>query len=131
LPWSLWDCALVIENSLERKRACFSLDPQVGFFYSPSPKKKHSMTLQTFLRSEVMDLTIHPLVPSRLVIDLGRMTYLRNYGVSKWLPCPFYVIKGGEEPVLVDTSGSAAVMSKLRVEPVEDIMPFETVARLG
>jgi glyoxylase-like metal-dependent hydrolase (beta-lactamase superfamily II) len=84
------------------------------------------MTLKTFHRSEVMALTIHPLVPSRLVIDLGRMTYLRNYGVSKWLPCPFYVIKGGEEPVLVDTSGPAAVMSKLRVEPVEDIMTFET-----
>ena len=72
-----------------------------------------------------MPLTIHPLVPSRLVIEAGRMTYLRNYGNPRWLPCPFFVIMGGEEPILVDTGASAAVMSKLRSEPVEDLMTFE------
>jgi N-acyl homoserine lactone hydrolase len=72
-----------------------------------------------------MSLTIHPLVPSRLVVETGRMTYLRNYGSARWFPCPFYVVKGGKEPIVVDTSGSAAVMSKLRKEPVEDVCEFE------
>ena len=72
-----------------------------------------------------MALTIHPLVPSRVVIEAGRMTYLRNYGNLRWLPCPFFVILGGGEPVLVDTGASATVMSKLRAEPVEDLLTFE------
>ena len=72
-----------------------------------------------------MALTVHPLVPSRIVVESGRMTYLRDYGNPLWLPCPFYVIKGGREAVLVDTSGSAEVMTKYRVEPVEDLMSFE------
>ena len=61
-----------------------------------------------------MSLTIHPLVPSRLAVEAGRLTYLRDYGIRKWIPCPFYVITGGPEPVLVDTSGSSEVMSKMR-----------------
>ena len=46
-----------------------------------------------------MSFTIHPLVPSRLAIEAGWMTYLRNYGKTLMLPCPFFVIKGGSEPV--------------------------------
>ena len=72
-----------------------------------------------------MSLTVHPLVPSRMVIEAGRMTYLRGYGNPRWLPCPCFLILGGEEPVLVDTSAPASVMSGLRVEPVEDLMTFE------
>ena len=72
-----------------------------------------------------MSLSVHPLVPSRLVIEAGRMTYLRGYGNPRWLPCPFFVILGGEEPVLIDTGASAALMSGLRSEPVEDLMTFE------
>ncbi len=74
---------------------------------------------------------IHPLVPSEMVIELGRMTYLRNYGKAPWLPCPFFIVKGGEETFMVDTSGSAKVMSKLRVEPVRDLMSLdEALARV-
>lgn len=72
-----------------------------------------------------MSLTVHPLVPSRLVIEAGRMTYLRNYGNPRWLPCPCFLILGGESPVLVDTSASASAMAPLRAEPVEDLMSFE------
>jgi len=72
-----------------------------------------------------MPLTIHPLIPSRLAVESGRLTYLRNYGIRKWIPCPFYVITGAAEPVLVDTSGSEEVMSKMRIEPVKDVMSFE------
>ena len=77
-----------------------------------------------------MTLTIHPLVPSRLAIEAGRMTYLRNYGRSLMLPCPFFVIKGGSEPVLIDTSGAAGILSDLRTEPVEHVMDFEEALSL-
>lgn len=72
-----------------------------------------------------MSLSVTALVSSRLTVDFGRMTYLRNYGQPIWLPCPAYLISGGESPILVDTSGTAEVMSKLRLEPVEDIIPLE------
>ena len=72
-----------------------------------------------------MSLTVYPVVPSRMVIDLGRMTYMRNYGMSRWLPCPFFIIKGADRLVMVDTSAPATVMAKLRIEPVEDVMSFE------
>ncbi len=72
-----------------------------------------------------MSLVIYPLVTARLAVEAGRLTFLRNYGQQIWLPAPFYVILGGSEPVLVDTSGSAEVMSDLRTEPVEHVMDFE------
>jgi len=72
-----------------------------------------------------MPWKIFPLVPSEMVIEMGRMTYLRNHGKAPWLPCPFFIVKGDEETFMVDTSGSARVMSKLRVEPVRDLMSFE------
>jgi len=72
-----------------------------------------------------MKWQIFPLVPSEMVIEMGRMTYLRNYGRALWLPCPFFILKGAEGVVMVDTSGPAEVMSKLRVEPVRDLMSFE------
>lgn len=79
-----------------------------------------------------MAWVIHPLVPSELVIELSRMTYLRNSGRSEWLPCPFFVIKNDEEAILVDTSGSAADMTPLRAEPVRDRMSFsEALDRVG
>jgi glyoxylase-like metal-dependent hydrolase (beta-lactamase superfamily II) len=68
---------------------------------------------------------------SNIAVDAGRMTYLRNYGTRIWNACPFFVITGGREPFLVDTSGSAEVMSKLRAEPVEHVEGFEeALARL-
>jgi N-acyl homoserine lactone hydrolase len=74
-----------------------------------------------------MHWEIFPLVPSELVIDMGRMTYMRNYGKEPWLPCPFFILKGvGEQVVMIDTSASAQVMSNLRTEPVRDLMSFET-----
>lgn len=79
-----------------------------------------------------MALTIHPVVISHIAMDTGRLTYLRDYGKRKWVPCPFFVILGGAEPVLVDTSGSAEAMSAFRTEPVKHVMHFEEgLARLG
>ncbi len=79
-----------------------------------------------------MALEIYPLVLSEMVVETGRMTYLRNYGQKIWVPCPFFVISGGEEPVLVDTSASAELMSKLRLEPVKHVMGFEAaLAKIG
>ncbi|RJQ65382.1 MAG: N-acyl homoserine lactonase family protein [Desulfobacteraceae bacterium] len=79
-----------------------------------------------------MELTIHPLVPTRIAIEAGRITYLRNYGKRLTLPCPFFVIKGGKFPVLVDTSGSAEIMAGLRTEPVEHVMGFkEALLQVG
>ncbi len=77
-----------------------------------------------------MPHTIYPLVPSHLAIEAGRLTYLRDYGRRIWVPCPFYVIIGGAEPVMVDTSGSAEVMSDLRFEPVKHVMGFEDALAL-
>lgn len=71
-----------------------------------------------------MNWTIHPLVPSEMIIELGRMTYLRNHGESAWLPCPFFIVQNETETVMIDTSGSAEVMSPLRMEPVRDLLSF-------
>ncbi len=79
-----------------------------------------------------MSLTIHPLVLARLAADAGRLTYLRNYGRTIWIPAPFYVITGGDTPILVDTSGSGSEMSRMRTEPVQSVMEFEeAVQSLG
>ncbi len=79
-----------------------------------------------------MPLTIHPLVTAELAAEAGRLTYLRNYGQEIWIPSPFFVILGGEEPILVDTSGSAEVMGALRSEPVKPVREFtEALNTLG
>ena len=79
-----------------------------------------------------MSYIIHPIVTARLAVEVGRITYLRNYGKRMWIPCPFYLITGGSEPVLVDTSGPADLMSRLRLEPVEPVLDFqEALASLG
>lgn len=72
-----------------------------------------------------MHYIIHPLVTTRLAVEAGRLTYLRNYGKRIWIPCPFYLITGGPEPVLVDTSGNADLLSRLRLEPVEPVQDFQ------
>ena len=72
-----------------------------------------------------MSYIIHPIVTARLAVEAGRITYLRNYGKRMWIPCPFYLITGGSEPVLVDTSGPADLMSRLRLEPVEPVLDFQ------
>ena len=71
-----------------------------------------------------MKWIVHTLVPSELVIEMGRLTYMRNYGKSDFFPCPCFVLQSQEGVVLVDTSGSAADMAPLRAEPVRDIMSF-------
>ncbi len=79
-----------------------------------------------------MPLVIQPLVTARLAAEAGRLTYLRNYGRQIWVSSPFYAVLGGSEPVLVDTSGSAEVMSTLRREAVEHVMDFdEALAEVG
>ena len=79
-----------------------------------------------------MSFIIYPFVTARLAIEAGRITYLRNYGSRIWAPCPFYLITGGTEPILVDTSGSADLMSGLRLEPVEPGLDFEqALAEVG
>ena len=79
-----------------------------------------------------MSYIIHPIVTARLAVEAGRITYLRNYGKRMWIPCPFYLITGGSEPVLVDTSGHADLMSRLRLEPVEPVLDFqEALASVG
>ena len=72
-----------------------------------------------------MSYVIYPIVTARLVVESGRLMYLRNYGTKLWVPCPFFLITGGPEPVLVDTSGPADLMSTLRLEPVEHVLDFE------
>jgi len=75
---------------------------------------------------------IIPLIPSEMVIDMGRMTYLRGHGKALWLPCPFFIVKGERVTFMVDPSGSGEVMSKMRVEPVRDILSFqEALASVG
>jgi N-acyl homoserine lactone hydrolase len=79
-----------------------------------------------------MSYVIHPLITAQLAVDVGRLTYLRNYGTTLWVPSPFYVITGGPEPVLVDTSGPARLLSDLRAEPVKAVMEFdEALAQIG
>jgi glyoxylase-like metal-dependent hydrolase (beta-lactamase superfamily II) len=79
-----------------------------------------------------MSYTIHPIVTAQLAVEAGRMTYLRNYGKRIWVPCPFYLITGGPEVVLVDTSGNSDLMSHLRLEPVEPVVDFqEALASAG
>jgi glyoxylase-like metal-dependent hydrolase (beta-lactamase superfamily II) len=79
-----------------------------------------------------MSYIIHPMVTARLSVEAGRLTYLRNYGKKIWVPCPFYLITGGPEAVLVDTSGNADLMSRLRLEPVEPVTDFqEALASVG
>ncbi len=79
-----------------------------------------------------MPYSIHPLVTARMAVEAGRLTYLRNYGKRMWIPCPFYLIMGGPEPILVDTSGPADLMSHLRLEPVEPVLGFkEALASIG
>ena len=53
-----------------------------------------------------MALTIHPLNVTRIAVDGGMMTYLRNYGTRLWLACPVYIIRGGSEPVICMQLGS-------------------------
>lgn len=72
-----------------------------------------------------MPLTIHPLVTTELAAEAGRLTYLRNYGREMWIPSPFYVILGGDDPLLVDTSCNADEMGAFRSEPVRKVMDFE------
>lgn len=72
-----------------------------------------------------MKWTVNPLVPSEIVIEMGRLTYMRNYGKSDYFPCPFFILKSPKEVVLVDTSGSKDVMQPLRSEPVRDLMSFD------
>jgi glyoxylase-like metal-dependent hydrolase (beta-lactamase superfamily II) len=72
-----------------------------------------------------LNYIIHPIVTAQLAVEAGRITYLRNYGKIMWVPCPFYLITGGPEPILVDTSGHAEVMSRLRHEPVKAMLNFE------
>jgi N-acyl homoserine lactone hydrolase len=79
-----------------------------------------------------MSYVIHPMVTARLAVEAGRLTYLRNYGAKLWVPCPFFLITGGSEPLLVDTSGPADLMSRLRLEPVEHVLGFkEALAGAG
>lgn len=47
--------------------------------------------------------TIHPLVIGANETDQGIMTYLRGYGKRIWIPIYAFLIKGGEENILVDT----------------------------
>jgi N-acyl homoserine lactone hydrolase len=72
-----------------------------------------------------MQWTVYPLIPSEIVIEMGRLTYMRNYGKTDFFPCPFFVLKSGEAVVLVDTSGCKKVMQPMRVEPVRDRMSFD------
>ena len=81
--------------------------------------------MSPLIRDETeMSYVIYPIVTARIAVDTGRLTYLRNYGTRLWAPCPFFLITGGAEPLLVDTSGSADVMSRLRLEPVEPVADF-------
>jgi len=49
------------------------------------------------------EYTIHPMVVGANETDQGVMTYLRGYGKRIWIPIYVFLIKGGEENILVDT----------------------------
>jgi len=77
-------------------------------------------------------LTIHPLVTAHLALDGSRMTYLRNPGRRIWIPAAIFAILGGDEPVLVDTSGSGKEMAGMRAEPVVHHLDLEeALERVG
>jgi glyoxylase-like metal-dependent hydrolase (beta-lactamase superfamily II) len=49
------------------------------------------------------EYTIHPLTIGANETDQGIMTYLRGYGKRIWIPIYAFLIKGGDETILVDT----------------------------
>ena len=72
-----------------------------------------------------MKWQIYPLVTAKMVIEMGRLTYMRNYGTAQYLPVPFFILKSGNQVVMIDTSASAELMSGLRTEPVKHIKSFD------
>lgn len=53
-----------------------------------------------------MPLTIHPLDLGTLTVDLSGLTLRKGAGSKIAIPCLAFLIKGGREPVLVDTGPS-------------------------
>ncbi|MFP5213757.1 MAG: N-acyl homoserine lactonase family protein [Acidobacteriota bacterium] len=47
--------------------------------------------------------TIHPLVVGANETDQGIMTYLRGYGKRIWIPIYVFLLRGGDENILIDT----------------------------
>jgi N-acyl homoserine lactone hydrolase len=47
--------------------------------------------------------TIHPLVIGANETDQGVMTYLRGYGKRIWIPIYVFLLKGGQENILIDS----------------------------
>ena len=68
---------------------------------------------------------IKPLPLSKMQLDMGFMTYVRNYGTKKWLGVYTWYIEGGDKHILVDTGADAEFISSYRGLPAEEIMSFE------
>ena len=68
---------------------------------------------------------IKPLPLSKMQLDMGFMTYVRNYGIKKWLAAYTWYIEGGDKRILVDTGAEAEFIKSYRGLPAEKIMSFE------
>lgn len=72
------------------------------------------------------EYTIHPLAVGVNETDQGIMTYLRDYGKRIILPVYVFVIKGGEQNILVDTGLEQFVVSEEVLNAAGfDILEFE------
>lgn len=66
-----------------------------------------------------------PIHLGRIQLDLGIMTYRRNYGIKEWLPIISWYIKAQGKHILVDTGISAQESYYYTDSPVQDIVDFE------
>jgi glyoxylase-like metal-dependent hydrolase (beta-lactamase superfamily II) len=70
--------------------------------------------------------TIHPLVVGINETDQGIMTYQKGYGKRIWLPIYVFYVKGGDQPILIDTGMEEFMIPPQAVEQTGlNIMTFE------
>jgi len=70
--------------------------------------------------------TIYPLVVGINETDQGIMTYQKGYGKRIWLPIYVFYIKGGPQPILVDTGMEEFMIPSQAAEQTSlNIMTFE------
>lgn len=72
------------------------------------------------------EYTIHPMVVGLNRTDQGIMTYLNGYGKRIWLPILSFLIKGGDQNILVDT-GMEEFMPPQEDDHGLELLEFEEV----
>ena len=68
---------------------------------------------------------IKPLPLIKMEIDMGRMTYLYNYGMKHQVVAYSWYIEGADQNILVDTGADVEVAMGFRGLPAKEIMTFE------